>query len=142
MKANQSLRNVKRVERMVSKVFPLYEWEDIAMWMQTPKDFLFDQSPLQICATEDVEPLLKWLKERIVDRGFYYVTYKSSTHRGYSTGSLFISFNNPSTFNHQMATDYVRKLNPHYKDVVILNWKKLTKEESLLNCRYLYENQN
>ena len=61
---DQALADVKKVEEQIKKSFPDYEWEDVAMWMQTPKDLLFGKSPLQICATEDITPLINWLKDR------------------------------------------------------------------------------
>ena len=60
----QKLRDVSRVEEQLEKTFPNYTWEDRAMWMQTPKEWLFGLSPLQICAIENVNPLLDWLKDR------------------------------------------------------------------------------
>lgn len=56
-------RDLKRVESALEKYYPKYTWEDRAMWLQTPKEWLFDMSPLMIIATQSVEPLLKWLEE-------------------------------------------------------------------------------
>lgn len=64
MTNDEQLAQVKKLEAQLEKTFPDYSWEDRAMWMQTPKDFLFSKTPLQICATDDIEPLLQWLKDR------------------------------------------------------------------------------
>lgn len=60
----QAREDVQKLDEQLQRTFPEYTWEDRAMWSQTPQEFLFGMSPLQICATEDIEPLLKWLQER------------------------------------------------------------------------------
>lgn len=60
----QKLEDVNKLDEQLQKTYPEYTWEDRAMWAQSPKDFLFGKTPLQICAESDIEPLLKWLKER------------------------------------------------------------------------------
>ena len=40
-------------------------WEDGAMWMQTPNESLFGDSPLRAIANGNGHLVIKWLKERL-----------------------------------------------------------------------------
>ncbi len=60
----EALKDAERLDKQLEKTFPDWTWEDRAMWTQTPQEILFGSTPLSICATDDISPLIKWLKDR------------------------------------------------------------------------------
>jgi hypothetical protein len=67
VKTNQKkLEDYETVSKAVQTLYPEYTWEDVEMWMRTPKEFLFNKTPHKICADEDIDPLLQWIKEKTI----------------------------------------------------------------------------
>lgn len=64
----------------------------------------------------------------------YYVVYSFSSQTGSVTGTIFMTFSNPATFNLQRTRDFIAKsgIKP-VGNVIILSWKKLSKAEEKLN---------
>lgn len=63
----ESLKDYNLVEESVQNKCKHWEWEDVAMWMQTPKNFLLGKTPIYICASENISYLLNFINTKDIE---------------------------------------------------------------------------
>jgi hypothetical protein len=64
MKNEEILAQINEASDLATELYDGI-WEDAAMWMQTPNEILFRDSPLRAIANGDGHLVIKWLKDRL-----------------------------------------------------------------------------